>query len=100
MSELGESLLALVDDEGRPIDEMLVDLLQGCLVVLVQFHLLPQLVGLVCALCRLHVEVTHPLLLTHRGVLRVRQRARTPIAQPRQVILVPAEVLGLGLHAV
>lgn len=39
LRDFGEPLFALVPYEARPVDEVLVDLLQGLLVVLIQLHL-------------------------------------------------------------
>ena len=100
MAELSQPLLALVDYEGRPIDQVLVDLLEGGLVVLVQSHLLPELVGLMGSLGSLHVEVAESLLLADGGVLGVGKGTGPAVAQPCEVVLVPAEVLGVGDHAV
>lgn len=55
LPELGEPLLALMNHKLRPIHKVLVDLLEGLLVVLVELDLLPQLVRGVGALCCLHV---------------------------------------------
>lgn len=39
LCDFGETLLALVPDVTRPVDEVLVDLLQSLLIVLIQLHL-------------------------------------------------------------
>ena len=53
--EFGEPLLALVALELRPELEVLIDQLQGLLVILRKLDLLPELVGQVCPLNSLHV---------------------------------------------
>ena len=88
-----------MDDELRPIDELLVQLFQGCGVVLVQFDLLPEPVGSVGSLCSLHVEVAYTFLFTDCGVLGVRERTGPTIAQPGEVEFIAAEVLGFSLDA-
>lgn len=76
---------------------MFVNLLQRLLVVLIELHLLPELVRRMRSLGCLHVEVAYTLLLPNRSVLRVGERTRPTIAQPCEVVLVSAEVLTIGL---
>jgi len=45
LPKLGQALLAFVDLEGRPIDQILIDLLECLRIALVQPHLLPKLTG-------------------------------------------------------
>ena len=76
-----------------PVDQVPVDLLERLVVVARQLDALPQLVGKVRSLHRLHVQVAHALFLAHRRVLAVRQWTRGPIAQTCQVVLVAAKLL-------
>ena len=39
LGDLGEALLTLVSQEPRPVDQVLVDLLQSFLIVLTELHL-------------------------------------------------------------
>lgn len=55
LMEFGEPLLALVALELRPELEVLINKLQGLLVILWKLDLLPELVGQVCPLNSLHV---------------------------------------------
>lgn len=57
LRQAGESLLALVDQELGPVDESLVDLLQGLGVVIRQLDALPHLGRQMRSLDSLHVEV-------------------------------------------
>lgn len=95
LPQFSESLLALVDLEGRPVDEVLVDLLEGPCVGLVEAHFFPELVREVGAFGCLHVQVADALLLADGGVLGVGQRAGLAVAETGEVELVAAEVLGI-----
>ena len=66
------------------------------MVVLVQFHFLPQLVGFMCSFCCFHVQVADAFLLADSGVLGVGEGTRFAVAQAGQVVLVFAEVLGFS----
>ena len=91
--QLCEPLLALVALELGPKLEVLIQHGQRLLVVFGQADLLPELLGQVGPLDRLHVQIAVAFVLEHGRVPRVRQRARVPRAQTRQVVLVPAESL-------
>lgn len=45
-----------------------------------------------CALDRLHVQIQTALVLPDGGVAAVGQRAGRPVAESRNVVLIPAEV--------
>ena len=53
-----------------------------------------------CALDGLHVQVKAAALLSDRRIAAVGQRARRAVAQAGDVVLVAAEILGLGLDLV
>lgn len=80
LPQFGESLLALVDDEGRPIDEVFIDFFEGFLVGFVESDFFPELVGEMCPFCSLHVEVADAFLLSDGGVLGVGEGTRLAIA--------------------
>jgi len=60
-------------------------------------YLLPELAGHVRALDCFHVQVQPAALLPYGRIAAVCERARRPVAQACNVVLVPTEVLGLGL---
>ncbi|CRK35609.1 hypothetical protein BN1708_001254 [Verticillium longisporum] len=90
-----QALLALVDYKVGPVDEPLVNLLERLGVVGRQLDLLPEPRRRVGPLDRLHVEVEGVLgrVPPHRGVPRVGERARLPVAEARHVHLISAERL-------
>ena len=91
--QLGQPLLALVALELGPVLEVLVEDGQRLLVVAGEGHLLPQLLGQVRPLDRLHVEVALAFLLEHRRVPAVSEGARVTRAKPSQVVLITTESL-------
>jgi len=93
LGDLCETLLALVHAEIGPVLELVIDLLERIVVVFRELDLLPEVGRAVCALDSLDVQEALALVLVDRRVLRVRQGARLPVAQPRNVVLVAAEVL-------
>ncbi len=95
LSQLGKSLLALVNDKWRPINELLVNLFNGLLVVLIELDFFPEFIGLVCTFCSFHVQVANTLLLSDCSILRIGQWTWLSIAQTCQVVLVSAKVLAL-----
>ena len=62
--------------------------------------LLPKLTWGVCPLDALEHQVQPAVLFTYGGISGVCQRARTSIAQARDIVLVSAEVLSLCLDFV
>ena len=54
LPELGQTLLAFVDLEGGPVDQILIDLFQCLRIAFVQPHLLPELARQMCPLCSFH----------------------------------------------
>lgn len=93
LRDLGNALLALVDLPARPVDQVLVDLLERFRVVVRQSDLLPHVLGRMCSLDRLHVEVESALVLADGRIARIGERARCPVAETRDVVLIPTEVL-------
>lgn len=96
LPQFGQSLFAFVNDKWGPIQQLLVDLLEGLIVGLIETHFFPELVGEVGSFSSLHVEIAHSLFLSNSGVLRVGQRTTLPIAETGQIVLVSAEVLRVG----
>jgi hypothetical protein len=74
LPQFGQPLLAFVDDEGRPIDEMLIDFFKGFLVRFVESDFFPELVGKVSPFCSFHVQVANAFLLSDGGILGVGER--------------------------
>ena len=81
MSEFGQSLLAFMDDKGRPINEMFIYLLKSLLIVFVQFDFFPQFIGFMGSFGSFHIQITDSLLLSDCGVLGIGQRAGFSIAE-------------------
>ena len=73
--------------------QVVVNKLKCLHVVLGQPQFLPELVGQVGTLNRLHVEVDVALVLAHGCVARIRQVTAMAGAEPRQVELIAAESL-------
>jgi len=94
--ELSKSLLALVPLELAPELELLVDDLEGLVIIAGQLDLLPELVGQMGSFDRLHVEVALALVLAHGGVPAVTEGATVAIAHSGEVEFVPAESLRDG----
>jgi len=87
-------------DKSLPEDEVLVYLLHGLVKVPAEFDFLPELSREGRSLHGLHVEEADAVLLSHCGVLGVSQGTGAPVTQPGQVVLIPTELLGLGLGLV
>lgn len=87
-----------MQQELGPVDETLVDLLEGFGVVVRQADLLPPLAGHVGALGRLDVEVEAlgVGVGADRGIAAVGQRARLAVTEARDIVFVAAEVLVFG----
>ena len=71
LSQFSKSLLALVDDEWRPIDQLSVNLIKGLLIIFIELNFFPKFIGLMCTFCSLHVQVTDAFLFPDGGVLGV-----------------------------
>jgi hypothetical protein len=101
LRDFREALLALVDGELGPVDELLVDLGERRFVVAAELHLLPQVARRVRALDRLHEKIAHAVLLADRRVAAVGQRARLAVAHACPAIVSGARARGLhaGGHA-
>ena len=82
------------------IYQIFIELLNCFFKVTRKFDLFPQPVGKGRPFYRLHKEVANTVLLPDGGVLGVRQRARRSVAKAGQVVLIPAELLRLGLRLV
>lgn len=63
-------------------------------------YFLPEFVGCVGPLYRLYAEVKSAILLLDGRVSAVRERARAPVAEPSDVVLVSTEGLRLSLDFV
>ena len=85
-----------MDDKRRPINQMLIDLLQSFGVGFIEPDFLPELGREMAAFCGFHVEVADSFLLFDGGVLGIAEGAGFAIAQAGEIILVFAEILGLG----
>lgn len=75
----------------RPVDELLVDLLESSSIPVRELHTLPLPPRRVRTLRRLDIQIHHTLLLADRRVARVRKGARLPVAQTGQVVFIAAE---------
>ena len=82
------------------IYQIFIELLNCFFKVTRKFDLFPQPVGKGRPFYRFHEEVADSVLLPDGGVLGIGQRARRSVAQAGQVVLVPAELLRLGLRLV
>ena len=60
-----------MDDEGGPVDEVLVDFFECGLIGLVESDFFPELIGQMCSFCRFHVEVADSFFFSDCGVLGV-----------------------------
>lgn len=82
MCQSRKPLLALVDQEFRPIDESLIDLLERFGVVLRQLYALPKLGRHMCAFDGLHVEIECASLGVgaDSGISRIGERAGLSVA--------------------
>ena len=65
-----------------------------------QLDLFPEPVGEGGSLDRLHVEEDNAALLPDGGILGVGQGTGGPVAEAGEVVLIPAELLSLGLRFV
>lgn len=96
LSELGQSLLALVDLERVGELQFLLDGLQRFVVVVAQLGFLPEFVGSVLSLHSLDAEVELSFALQHSRVVGVAERTGEFVAESSEVVFVGAEVLGFG----
>lgn len=96
LRNLRHTLLVLVNQELGPVHQVLVYLLQGLCVVALELDFLPHVLGRVCSLYCLHVQVAASVFLLDCGIPAVGQRAGGAVAQTCDVVLIPAEVLRLG----
>jgi len=74
--------------------------LDGLFEVSRELDLLPEPVGKGRSLDGLHVEEANAVLLPDGGILGVGQGAGRSVAEAGQVVLIPAELLSLGLGLV
>lgn len=79
---------------------MLIDLRESLEIALREFHLLPQPLGRVRSLDRLHAQVEPAIVLLDRRVLRVGERAGGAVAHAGEVVLVATERLRARLRLV
>lgn len=92
--QLGQTLLALVTLELSPELELLIDQLQGFLVIAWQLYFFPELLWEMGTLGCFHVEVTLAFVLQDCGVAAVREWTGVPVAHAREVVFVSAKGLG------
>ena len=87
-----------MNEEFRPVDQSLVNLLEGFGVVLRKLYALPEFAGGMCALDGLHVEVdcAGARVGTDGGIARVGQGAGLSIAETGDIVFVSTEILLLG----
>lgn len=78
---------------------MLIDLGQRLGIVSLQADLFPKVFWGVRSLNRLYVEVAPAIVFPDGCVPTVCERAAAPIAQPRHIVRIAAEILCLGLGA-